>query len=225
MIAKLLAFIGCAALLTACATSSSNQGGWQNLLGAEAPNLWRTFGGTGFPQAGWSLEDGVLHLQPGGKGGELISVQTFDNLELEWEWKLAPKANNGLKYLVTESRPGAPGHEYQMVDDATTTNPKYQTAAFYDVLPVQVPAQPHLPGQWNHSRLVIRGNQVEHWLNATKVLSYELGSAATQAALAKSKFKDSPGFGTKIKGHLLLTNHRDETWYRNLRIRELPVPK
>lgn len=221
MTARLLTFIGCAALLTACATSRSNHGDWQNLLGPETTNLWRTFGGTGFPQTGWSLADGVLHLAAGGKGGELLSVQAFDNFELEWEWKIGPKGNNGLKYLVTESRPGAPGHEYQMVDDATTTNPKFKTATFYDVLPVQVPTKVKPVGEWNQSRLVIRGNQVEHWLNGEKVLAYELGSAETKAALAQSKFKNSPGFGDKIKGHILLTNHKDEAWYRNLRIREL----
>jgi hypothetical protein len=225
MITRILIVLACALIGTGCRTVNKSSSDWRPLLGADATNHWRTFGGKGFPQTGWALEGEVLHLQAGGQGGELISVATFDNFELEWEWKITPRGNNGLKYLVTESRPSAPGHEYQMVDDATTTNPKYKTATFYDVLAVQVPVPPHPPGQWNHSRLVIRGNQVEHWLNATKVLSYELGSAATQAALAKSKFKDSPGFGAKIKGHLLLTNHKDATWYRNLRIRELSAPK
>ncbi len=225
MITRVLIFLACVLIGTGCRTVKESSSDWRALLGADTTNHWRTFGGTGFPQAGWVLENGVLHLQPGGKGGELVSVQTFDNFELEWEWKIAARGNNGLKYLVTESRPSAPGHEYQMVDDATTTNPKYKTATFYDVLPVQVPVPPNSPGQWNQSRLVIRGNQVEHWLNGTKVLSYELGSAATQATLAKSKFRDFPGFGAKIKGHLLLTNHQDEAWYRNLRIRELPASR
>lgn len=222
MITRTLALYFCVFAFAACSTiNHSDRSAWKPLLGADATNLWRTFGGTGFPQTGWSLADGVLHLAAGGKGGELLSVEAFDNFELEWEWKIGPKGNNGLKYLVTESRPGAPGHEYQMVDDATTTNPKFKTATFYDVLPVQVPTKVKPVGEWNQSRLVIRGNQVEHWLNGKKVLAYELGSAETKAALAQSKFKNSPGFGDKIKGHLLLTNHKDEAWYRAIRIREL----
>jgi hypothetical protein len=222
MTAKILALFVCALAFSACSTANKSGHEWKFLLGANTINLWRTFRGVGFPQAGWSLQDGVLHLQPGGKGGELISVEAFDNFELEWEWKLAPKANNGLKYLVTESRPSAPGHEYQMVDDRTMANPKYQTAAFYDVLSVQKATNAKPCGEWNQSRLVIQGNRVEHWLNGDKVLSYELGSAETKAALAQSKFKDSPGFGAKIKGHILLTNHNDEAWYRHIRIRSLP---
>lgn len=223
MTAKFLAFAGCAALLTACATSNSNHGGWQNLLGPNTTNLWRCFGGKGFPESGWVPEGDVLHLQPGGKGGDLISLATYDNFEFEWEWKLAPKANNGIKYLVTEARPNAPGHEYQMVDDSTMPNPKHKTATFYDVLPVQVPAKSKPVGEWNQSRLIIQGNHIEHWLNGEKVLAYELGSEEVKAALAQSKFKNAPGFGVKIKGHLMLTNHKDEVWYRHLRLRELPA--
>ncbi len=211
-------------MLAACSTVKKSRCDktWQPLLGDNATNLWRTYRGTGFPQTGWSLQDGVLHLEAGGKGGELVSLAAYDNFELEWEWKLAPKANNGLKYLVTESRPSAPGHEYQMVDDSTMPNPKYQTATFYDVLPVQTPTKVKPVGEWNQSRLVVQGNHIEHWLKGEKVLSYELGSVEVKAALAQSKFKNEKGFGDKIKGHLLLTNHKDEAWYRNLRIRELP---
>jgi len=110
------------------------------------------------------------------------------------------------------------------VDDSTMGNPKYQTATFYDVLSVQVPTQVKPIGEWNQSRLVIQGNHIEHWLNGEKVLTYELDSTNVKAALGQSKFKNEPGFGDKIKGHLLLTNHKDEAWYRNLRIRELPNP-
>jgi hypothetical protein len=221
---KILTLFGLALILAACSTVKETRPvQWRPLLGSDATNNWRTFRATGFPQRGWTLEDGVLHLSPGGKGGDLISVQTFDNFEFAWEWKVAPKANNGIKYLVTESRPNAPGHEYQMVDDATMRNLKHKTATFYDVLPVQIPAKSNPPGEWNQSRLVIQGNYIEHWLNGVRVLEYELGSDAVKAALAQSKFKNAPGFGDKIKGHLLLTNHKDEAWYRNLRIRELPA--
>jgi len=69
---------------------------------------------------------------------------------------------------------------------------------------------------------LIQGNHVEHWLNGKKVLEYELGSDAVKAALAKSKFRSAPGFGSKIKGHIMLTDHHDECWFRNIKIRELP---
>ena len=216
--------IGVSSILLAqgALSGESNATPWRALFDGRDLNAWRVFNGKGQPTSGWEIQDGCLHLKPGGKGGQLVSVDAFDNYELEWEWKLAAKANNGLKYLVTESRTEFPGPEYQMVDDSTMRNPLRQTGTFYEVLPTQVPTKVNPPGEWNTSRVVIRGKHIEHWLNGVKVLAYELGSDEVKKAIAKSKFKDAPGFGDKIKGHILLTNHNNETWYRNIRIRELP---
>ena len=70
---------------------------------------------------------------------------------------------------------------------------------------------------------MLRGNLVEHWLNGEKVLEYECGSDDLKAAVAKSKFRNVAGFGNKIRGHILLTEHHDEAWFRNIKIRELPA--
>ncbi|HZQ45503.1 MAG TPA: DUF1080 domain-containing protein, partial [Verrucomicrobiae bacterium] len=130
--------------------------------------------------------------------------------------------NNGIKYLVTETRPSARGHEYQMIDDAIVAGkPVQSTASFYDVLAPD-PKKPLKPvGEWNHSRVLVQGNHVEHWLNGKKVLQYELGSPELKAAIAQSKFKKAPGFGDKIKGPIMLTEHHDAASFRNIKIREL----
>jgi hypothetical protein len=108
-----------------------------------------------------------------------------------------------------------------MIDDATE-KPKHQTASLYDILPAdpQKPLNP--PGQWNHSRLYVRGNHVEHWLNGKKVLEYEAGSPALKAAIAQSKFKAVPNFDKKVVGPILLTDHGDECWFRNVKVLNLP---
>jgi len=196
---------------------------WKPLFDGKTTAGWRGYGRPDFPPKGWVVEDGCLHLIAGGGGGNLITVDQFTDFELQWEWRIGPKGNNGVKYLVTETRPNSPGHEYQMVDDATESGPKHQTASFYDVLPPQRTPRVNPPGSWNQSRLVLRGQQVEHWLNGEKVLTYELGSTEVRAAIAQSKFKDARGFGEKIKGPILLTDHHSETWFRNIRIREFPV--
>ena len=41
----------------------------------------------------------------------------FGSFELEWDWKIAPKANSGVKYFITEEGKQPLGFEYQMVDD------------------------------------------------------------------------------------------------------------
>ncbi len=95
------------------------------------------------------------------------------------------------------------------------------TASFYDVLPPSSNKPVKPAGQWNQSRIRIQGGLVEHWLNGAKVLDYELESPAVRSAISQSKFKDSPGFGRKIRGPIMLTDHNDEARFRNIKIREL----
>jgi hypothetical protein len=98
--------------------------------------------------------------------------------------------------------------------------PKWQTAGFYDCFPASNRVL-HPVGEFNQSRILVQGNQAEHWLNGVMVLSYTLGSPEVLEAVAKSKFKNVEGFGQRHRGRLLLQDHNDEVAYRNLRIRNL----
>ena len=206
-------------------TAAEKKAGWQLLFDGKTFNGWRGYKLPGLPEAGWEIVDGTMHTVAKVRGKELITEKKFTDFELSWDWKLGEGGNNGLKYFVIEERPGAPGHEYQMLDDAKHPDGKVgahrQTAAFYDVLPPAADKPLNPGGQWNSSRLVVKGNRVEHWLNGKNVLTYELGSQAVKAGLAKSKFSKHADFGTKMAGHIMLTYHNDDCWYRNIKIREL----
>ncbi len=201
--------------------------GWQPLFDGKSLAGWRSYRKTSAPQQGWIAEDGILKKLAKVRGGDIVTERKFGDFDLRWEWRITKEGNNGLKYLVTEERPGAPGHEYQMLDDDGHPDgkkgPIRQTASFYDVLPPTKARHLKPPGEWNSSRVLLLGRHVEHWLNGDKVLEYELGSDALKAAIANSKFKEAKGFGERIQGHILLTDHGDECWFRNIRIRELPA--
>jgi len=222
------ALLGCQLVAAAAEGSHVNElteaekaAGWKLLFDGKSLNGWHSFRKKDPPSHGWVIEGEWLKCVANGHGGDLVSADEFDDFELTWEWRIPPKANNGVKYFITEDRTSAIGHEYQMIDDATVKEPKYATASFYDVLPPAPDKPPKPPGEINQSRVLVQGNHVEHWLNGAKVLDYELGSEEVKAAVAKSKFKNVAGFGTKIKGHILLTEHHDEASFRNLKIREL----
>jgi hypothetical protein len=208
-------------------TSQEKAAGWKLLFDGQSTHGWRGYEQTAMPAKGWKVQDGLLRKVGGERGGDIITEASFEDFDLSWEWRISPGGNNGLKYLVTEDRPSAPGHEYQLTDDTKNPDakigPHRAAAAFYDVLAAPADKQLKPVGEWNVSRVLIQGNHVEHWLNGKKVLEYDLGSDALKAAIAKSKFRNAPGFGTKLKGHIMLTDHGDECWFRNLKIRELPA--
>ena len=202
-------------------TAAEKAAGWKLLFDGQSLNGWRSFKKPDPPESGLEVKDGALTCVKGGKGGDLITADTFDDFELAWEWKMPPRSNNGVKYFITEERRSAVGHEYQLLDDARTKDPLSSCASFYLVV-APSPDKKVMPfGEWNFSRILVRGNHVEHWLNGAKVLEYECGDPKILEQVARTKFKNTPGFGTKLRGHILLTYHTDECWFRNLKIREL----
>jgi hypothetical protein len=206
-------------------TAAEKSAGWELLFDGSSFKGWRGYGAKAMPEAGWKIENGLLATVAKVKGSAIITEKKYNDFELTWEWKVESAGNNGVKYFVTEDRPKSPGHEYQMIDDERHPDgmrgPKYQTGAFYDVLVAKTAGVTKQPGEWNSSKIVVRGNHVEHWLNGRNVLAYEAGSKAVKEGVAGSKFKDEAGFGDKIAGHIMLTYHSDACVFRNIKIREL----
>jgi len=212
-------------------TAAEQKSGWRLLFDGKTTTGWRGFKKTGFPTDRWVVKDGTLAHIPTGAGdshggGDIVTTERFSDFDLRFEWRIAPGGNSGLKYFVTEDREGPIAHEYQVLDDAGHPDAKVgthrQAAAFYDVLPPAADKPLHPVGEWNESRVLVKGHHVEHWLNGRKVVEYELGSPELKAAIAKSKFKDVAGFGTKLPGHILLQDHGDEVAFRNIKITTTP---
>lgn len=224
-------------------TKAEKKAGWKLLFDGGSFDGWRGLGRDHVPTAHWKIEDGAIRklnsdlVKPGPdgsepEGGDLATVDTFDNYEFSFEWKIRKAGNSGLKYNVSEelskkygSGYSALGFEYQLLDD---TDPKYAgklkpsqfTASLYDMIPSEN-AKPKPAGEYNQSRIIIDGNHAEHWLNGKKVVEYEFGSDELLSAYEKSKFKKYEGFINKKKGHIILQNHHDDAWFRNIKIREI----
>ncbi len=219
-------------------TTAEKDAGWKLLFDGKTTNGWRGFRREKFPEEGWVVADGAIkHVAGGGQqsqnGGDIITVDQYDNFELQLEWRISPGGNSGIKYLVAEemvkSGYSGLGFEMQVLDDDGHPDAKQgkngnRTAgALYDLIAPQNKVL-HPVGQWNQVRLIVRNNHVEHWLNGTKVVEYELGSPQLKALIAESKYKTIAGFGEVKKGHILLQDHGDEIWFRNIKVRVFLAP-
>ena len=204
-------------------TAEEQAAGWKLLFDGKTNAGWRAIGRTEFPDKGWSVKDGALFHAKGGGGGDIVTVDEFSDFELAWEWKIGQAANSGLKYNLPDAKKGF-GCEYQLVDDdghpdGKRGGTKHCTASLYDIFEPAEGRKLNPPGEWNASRVVVKGNHVEHWLNGTKTVEYEFGSDALKAAIARSKFKNTAGFGVKTKSPILLQDHGGEIAFRSVKVR------
>ena len=220
-------------------TEDEQTEGWALLFNGESFEGWRGYLKDHVPEDHWAIEDGVIHKIASGKvplmadgqpidGGDVITTKKYTNFEFSFEWKVAPGANSGIKYnVVEEMSDGNPlGFEYQILDDdlhpdAKMGNGTNRTAAgLYDLIsPENKTLKP--VGEWNHGRIIFNDLHGEHWLNGKKVLEYDLNTPRMDSLLEASKYAPIEGFGEKRTGHIVLQDHNDDVWYRNLKVREL----
>jgi hypothetical protein len=228
-------------------TSDEISQGWKLIFDGKTFDGWRGLGMESVQQDHWRVEDGTIRkvnntevlVSTGGKdvdGGDLMTIKAYENHELYFEWRILSAGNSGLKYNVSEllsqkygGKHSALGFEYQMLDDIDTLyagkiKESQYTGSLYDMIPAN-DAQTKPVGEFNSSRILIDGNHVEHWLNGKKVVEYEFGSALLDSLYIKSKYSKYPDFHLKKKAHIVLQNHTDDAWFRNIKIREIETKR
>ena len=209
--------------------------GFKLLWDGKTTGGWRGAKLDRFPEGGWEIKDGVLSvMESGGKeptaGGDIVTVDEYQNFELSLEFLITKGANSGVKYFVdtglNKGAGSAIGCEYQILDEAVHpdaklgTNGNRKLAGLYDLIP---PANIRFNGvgEWNRARVVVRGSHVEHWLNGFKTVEYERGTQLWRALVSHSKYVDWPLFGEASKGRILLQDHGNRVSFRSIKIREL----
>jgi hypothetical protein len=222
-------------------TAAERSAGWRPLFDGSTLAGWRGLGYDSVPTAHWKVVNGAIMKVASGNvarmpdgqpasGGDLMTVDAFRDFELAFEWKVVPGSNSGVKYNVSEpmsvktSNHAALGFEYQVLDDSLNEDNKlasHRAGALYDLIPPSAGKRLMPVGEWNRSRIVMRGNHGEHWLNGIKVVDYDLGTPRLDSLLALSKYHAIAGFADRRAGHIVLQDHGDAAYYRAIKIREL----
>jgi len=235
--------LACAIVAGACPTQVQAQNhGWRPLFDGKTFNGWRGLGYDSVPSAHWKIEDGAIKKISTGQvprqadgqpaaGGDLMTKETFKDFELSFEWKISRGGNSGVKYNVSEelSMAQAPNHaalgfEYQVLDDDRHEDgklPSHRAGGLYDLIAPNANKKLKPVGEWNTSMIVFRGNHGEHWLNGKKVVEFNLGTPRMSSLLAKSKYRNIKNFAQRRAGHIVLQDHGDEVYFRNIKIRIL----
>ena len=180
---------------------------------------------------GWEVVDGTIHVKVGKeRSGHIKTTRTFDNFELEFDWRVAKGGNSGVKYLVKQSESDRGfdyfGCEYQLLDDKNHKNgrtPNKTAGSLYDLYAPD-PDQKRLKpvDEFNYGKIVADNGRIEHWLNGRKIVEATIGSEDWQARVQKSKLSGVKEFANG-PGVILLQEHLSEAWFRNIRIKPLPT--
>jgi cytochrome c len=216
-------------------TAEEKAAGWILLFDGKTTKGWRNYNKQTIGER-WKVADGVLYLDVSNKnadgfqvggGGDIITEAEYENYELRIEWKIAKCGNSGIIYHIHEDAqiryPWQTGLEYQLIDDTCHPDAKFEkrrASSLYDLV-MAVPVVVKPAEEWNKTRLVCKGDQVEHWLNNKKVVSVTMGSPEWKQMLPNSKWKDHPKFGTFRKGNIGLQDHGDGISFRNIKLRKL----
>ncbi len=209
-------------------TDAERRQGWRLLFDGKTTAGWEEITGKPFPSNCWTVEDASLKSLVRTDGFQDIRTkQTFGSFDLEFDWKILKDGNSGVKYLIQRvdewtnaagRQARARGLEYQLADDTNedaASDPRRVAASLYSLI-APAPRIPPRIGKFNHSRILVKGRHVEHWLNGVKVVEFETSAPEVQKLLRSDLPK---GANEPIEtSPVSLQNHSSQAWFRNIKI-------
>lgn len=243
----LTSFIGIAALAGSVSdlqggqnelTESESRSGWRLLFDGKSKAGWRNYQKDSISD-GWVVEDGVLSRTEKG-AGDIITVDQFENFEIQLEFRISEGGNSGLMFHVTEElkRPWQTGPEIQIQDNVAGHDPQ-KAGWLYQLYKPKKPGWAKRfeaqvgykgiemddafrgAGEWNHLYLRVTKTDGEVCMNGVSYFKFVKGSDDWNKRVAESKFSKYPQFGKPTKGHICLQDHGNLVSFRNIRVREL----
>ena len=216
-------------------SAAERSAGWRLLWDGKSNAGWRSANGEEFPKAGWKTADGILSINETGgaesaAAGDIITREKFSDFELSLDFKITAGANSGIKIFVdpaiNKGAGSAIGPEFQILDDERHPDAKLgrggnrTIGSLYDLITAPFTKQVNPIGEWNNARILSQGMHVTFYLNGQKTVEFERGSTEWREQVANSKYKVWPAFGELKEGHILLQDHGNQVFYRNIKLRD-----
>lgn len=206
---------------------------WISLFDGQTFNGWSKYGGGEVGKA-WKIANGELYLDATNKsgwqtgdGGDIVTNEEYENFHLKYEWKIAQNGNSGVIFLVHESLeyqyPWQTGPEMQVLDNDGHPDAKiisHRAGDLYDlIVSSEETVKPF--DEWNIAEIIADNGNLELILNGKTIVNTTMWTPEWEALIARSKFKDMPGFGKYKKGKIALQDHGDLVTFRNIELKKL----
>ena len=228
--------------LTNKLTEEEKLKGWRLLWDGKTTKGWKSANADHFPKNGIEIVDGTIHFLKHEKSsclensGDIVTLEKFDNFELEVDFMIKKGGNSGIKYFVdalTHGNGKTIGLEYQILDtdhnDFNEVVGRNRTmGSLYDLIAAENLSEKNNddirangPERWNRAKIVIKGGEVQHWINNIKIVEYNRFSQTLKSLIKKSKFRDFKGYAVGSNGRILLQDHEPgDIKFKNIKIRE-----
>lgn len=217
--------------MISCKAQQKSDKGWQNLLADNNLLGWHSYGKE-YAGKAWEIENEILHFSPKGKDasqrGDLTTNEAYENFHLKLEWKISKNGNSGIIFLVNDDaakykKSYLTGPEMQVLDNNGHPDAKihkHRAGDLYDLIASKTETVKPV-GEWNKAEITLKDAKLEFYLNGEKVVSTVLWDKNWDEMIASSKFKIMPDFAKYKSGKIVLQDHGDEVWYRNIMIKKL----
>ncbi|MDZ4070932.1 MAG: DUF1080 domain-containing protein [Sediminibacterium sp.] len=208
-------------------TSEEKKQGWILLFDGKTTKGWHGYNKESVP-AVWLVKDGELQCDPTKRTElevtDLVTDQSYENYELQFEWKISEGGNSGVFINVREKKElmaaWMTGPEYQLLEKAHVDfdKPEKKPGSLYAFTKEPATVTNKKPGEWNQSTIKQVNGVIEFYLNGVRTAKQDLTSQDWKDAVAQTHFKAYPEFGVATKGHIALQDWQKPVSFRNIKL-------
>ena len=199
-------FVLLALLAGACAQlppDLAKLGGWTTLIDGEAGlENWTRVG-----DANWRPEDGAI-VAYRGRGGFLVSKNTYKDFQLRAEFWADPTTNSGVFFRVSNPKRIGADNAYEVNISDQPSDPAYGTGAIVNV--AKVKPMPKAGGKWNTLEITAKGSQLVVVLNGVETVNTKHSRFAQGPVALQYGVGTKNGEGATIKWRKVQVKPIDE---------------